>query len=142
MINRYLKDLGITEKDWPFDKNLKDNRYIPDDTFLSQSDTWSMTGTLAMIIYTYLMKFKETNKMSYPASLKSLDEWDKILEEELKKVKTISELRILNEQNFFDFQNKVREAVGTKPVDFFEFDADPRIRAMKAKARSRDKLLF
>ena len=62
------------------------------------------------------------------------------LEEELKKVKTISELRILNEQNFFDFQNKVREAVGTKPVDFFEFDADPRIRAMKAKARYRDKV--
>lgn len=80
MINKYLRDLGITEKDWPFKRDFKDKRYIPDDTGLAESDTWDMCSSLAMIIYTYLMKFKETDRCAYPA-LMTPKKWEKILDE-------------------------------------------------------------
>lgn len=88
MINKYLRDLGITEKDWPFKRDFKDNRYIPDDTGLAESDTWDMQKPLAMIIYTYLMKFKETDRISYPARL-TPEQWEKILKEMINGFATI-----------------------------------------------------
>ena len=51
------------------------------------------------------------------------------------------EVRILNEDNFFDFQNKIREACGDSPVKKPEVDdpnEDPRIKRIKQKARERD----
>ena len=83
MINKYLKDLGVTEKNWPFSRDFKDKRYIPDDTGLAESDTWDMKISLAMIIYTYLMKFKETDRIAYPARL-TPKEWEDILDEMIK----------------------------------------------------------
>ena len=83
MINKYLKDLGVTEKNWPFSRDFKDKRYIPDDTGLAESDTWDMQISLAMIIYTYLMKFKETDRIAYPARL-TPKEWEDILNEMIK----------------------------------------------------------
>ena len=83
MINRYLRDLGVTEKNWPFNRDFKDKRYIPDDTGLAESDTWDMQAPLAMIIYTYLMKFKETKRIAYPASL-SPEKWEKILDDMIR----------------------------------------------------------
>ena len=83
MINKYLKDLGVTEKNWPFSRDFKDKRYIPDDTGLAESDTWDMKISLAMIIYTYLMKFKETDRIAYPARL-TPKEWEDVLDEMIK----------------------------------------------------------
>ena len=83
MINKYLRDLGITEKDWPFKRDFKDKRYIPDDTGLAESDTWDMQKPLAMIIYTYLMQYKETSRCSYPAFLTE-EKWEEILDTMIK----------------------------------------------------------
>ena len=62
------------------------------------------------------------------------------LEEELSKVKEITDLRFLTEENYFDFQNLVRQACGNSPVEKPIKDEDPRIKKMKAKARYRDKI--
>lgn len=83
MINRYLRELGVKEKQYPFDAIKDDNRYIPDDTCLANSDTWSLYTGLAMIIYSYLMKFKETNKISYPANI-THEKWNEILDDMCK----------------------------------------------------------
>lgn len=51
------------------------------------------------------------------------------------------EVKILNEDNFFDFQNKIREACGDPPAKKPEPDdpnEDPRIKRIKQKARERD----
>ena len=58
----------------------------------------------------------------------------------LENVKDLSDLRYINEEDFFDFQNLVRDSVGDKPIDPPNPNEDPRIKAMKAKARYRDRI--
>ena len=59
---------------------------------------------------------------------------------DIKNVKSIDELRILKEEDYFDFQNLVREALGKKRVEPPNPNEDPRVKAIKAKARYRDKI--
>lgn len=66
------------------------------------------------------------------------------MEEELKQIqnmnKKIEDLRIINEEDFFAFQNLVREACGDSRVEPPNPNEDPRIKRIKAKARYRDKV--
>lgn len=62
------------------------------------------------------------------------------IENEITKVKKVEELRFLTEENYFDFQNKVRESLGIKKTEAPDPNMHPKIRAMKAKARYRDKI--
>lgn len=81
-LNRYLRDLGIDEKNFYFRHD--DERYTPDeDTGIPNSHTWEMSGVLAMIIYTYLMQYKETSRCSYPAFLTE-EKWEEILDTMIK----------------------------------------------------------
>lgn len=66
---------------------------------------------------------------------------------ELKKVlqnfNTLEDLVTINEQNYFDFQNVVREACGMKPITPPgppDPNEDPRIAAIKEKARMRERI--
>jgi hypothetical protein len=62
------------------------------------------------------------------------------LENETLKIKSVNDFRILNSDNFFDFQNAIRRALGDKPVEAPKENEDPRIKRMKAKARYRDRV--
>lgn len=62
------------------------------------------------------------------------------LEEALQKIESISQLIIISEQEFFDFQNLIRLATGQKVIDPPNPNEHPKIKAMKAKARYRDKV--
>lgn len=59
---------------------------------------------------------------------------------DLKEVKSVDQLRILKEEDFFEFQNLIRESLGRQKVEAPRPDENPRIKAMKAKARYRDKI--
>ena len=59
---------------------------------------------------------------------------------DISKAESLGDLRILKEEDFFDFQNLVREAIGKKTVEPPNPDEDPRVKAIKAKARKRDKI--
>jgi hypothetical protein len=64
-------------------------------------------------------------------------------EELVLKIKSIEDLITITEEEYFDFQNLIREACGDKPVKPPEIpnpDEDPRITAMKEKARRRDRI--
>jgi len=63
-----------------------------------------------------------------------------ILIGDIKELKKIEELRILRETDFFDFQNLIRQATGAKVIEPPRADEDPRVKAIKAKARYRDKI--
>lgn len=63
-----------------------------------------------------------------------------ILIGDIKEVKSVKELRQLTEEDYFDFQNLIREAAGQKPVEKPNPNEDPRIKRIKAKARYRDKI--
>ena len=62
------------------------------------------------------------------------------LEEVIKNLQSVSQLITISEEEFFDFQNLIRLAVDQRPVDPPNPNEHPKIKAMKAKARYRDKI--
>jgi hypothetical protein len=62
------------------------------------------------------------------------------IKETLKITNDIGKLRIIKEDEFFDFQNSIRAAMGEKEIEPPDPDEDPRVKRIKAKARYRDKI--
>ena len=58
----------------------------------------------------------------------------------LKTLDDLEKLPMLTEENYFDFQNHIRAALGDKMLEDYRRDKDPRVRRIKAKARYRDKI--
>ena len=59
---------------------------------------------------------------------------------ELKDVKKVDQLHFITEENYLDFQNAIREAVGLGKVEPPDPNMNPRLKKMKAKMRYRDKV--
>ena len=62
------------------------------------------------------------------------------LKEDLIHAKSINELRIIKKEDYFDFQNMLRRAIGEKEVEPYNPDENPKIKYFKAKARLRDRI--
>ena len=62
------------------------------------------------------------------------------LKDILPKAKSIEDLRIINENNYFSFQNALRRAIGEKEAEPYNPDENPKIKYFKAKARLRDRV--
>lgn len=65
------------------------------------------------------------------------------LEEVVTKIEKVDDLITIKEEEYFDFQNMIREVCGDKPLKPPEPpnpDEDPRIAAIKARARERDRI--
>lgn len=58
----------------------------------------------------------------------------------IKEMESIKDIDFLSEENYFDFQNKIRESLGEKPIEPPNPNEDPRVKKIKAKARYRDKV--
>ena len=58
----------------------------------------------------------------------------------LKKAKSVEELRIIKEENYFDLQQMMRRSIGEKEVEAYNPDENPKIKYFKAKARLRDRV--
>ena len=65
------------------------------------------------------------------------------LEQEVKRIQSIEQLITITEDEYFDFQNMIRQVLGEKPVkppEPINPNEDPRIARIKAKARERDRI--
>ena len=62
------------------------------------------------------------------------------LEQTLKTIKSVEELRIIKEENYFDFQQMLRRSVGEKPIESYNPNEHPKVKYFKAKARLRDRV--
>lgn len=62
------------------------------------------------------------------------------LETMISKAKTMEDLVMLKEEDFFDFQNVIRECIGKKIVEPPNPSEHPKIKEMKRKARYRDRV--
>lgn len=65
------------------------------------------------------------------------------LEEVVLEIKSIDDLLVLKEEDYFDFQNMIRVVNGVKtikPPEPIDPNEDPRIARIKAKARERDRI--
>jgi hypothetical protein len=47
---------------------------------ITAEEVWDLDFTLAKYIMPRLIKFKEVNKMSYPASFSSIEEWHSVID--------------------------------------------------------------
>lgn len=62
------------------------------------------------------------------------------IKKEISNITSIDQLRILREEDYFDFQNNLREALGEDKVSVPDPNEDPRVKRIKAKARYRDRI--
>ena len=62
------------------------------------------------------------------------------IEQKISKIKSVHELTIINEQNYFFLQNAIRESLGEKQIEPPNPNEHPKIKKMKAKARYRDRI--
>ena len=62
------------------------------------------------------------------------------LEEVLKNIKSIDQLRMIKEEDYFDFQQLLRRACGEKEVEPYNPNENPKVKYFKAKARLRDRV--
>ena len=65
------------------------------------------------------------------------------IEQQIQQIKSIDELVLLTEEEYFDFQNAIREALGDKakkPPEPEDPNENPIIARIKAKARERDRI--
>ena len=58
----------------------------------------------------------------------------------MPKLENIDELKLFKEEDFFEFQNLIRQSIGDDPAEPYNDKLHPKIRQMKAKARERDKI--
>ncbi len=62
------------------------------------------------------------------------------LKESLLNAKSVRDLRVITKDNYFDFQNALRRAVGEKEVEPYNPNENPKVKYFKAKARLRDRI--
>ena len=62
------------------------------------------------------------------------------LEDVLQNLQSVDQLVLIQEEEFFDFQNLIRMATNQKPVEPPNPNEHPKVKAMKAKARLRDRV--
>ena len=62
------------------------------------------------------------------------------LAETLQSARSIDDLRILDEENYFRFQNLIRQSMGEKELELYDPNENPKIKYFKAKARLRDRV--
>ena len=62
------------------------------------------------------------------------------LKDDLIHIKSVDELRIIKKEDYFDFQNALRRAIGEKEAEPYNPNENPKIKYFKAKARLRDRI--
>lgn len=60
--------------------------------------------------------------------------------EGLKDIKDVSQLRVIEEDDYFDFQNLVRQVLGDDPVERPNPNMNPKVALIKAKGRLRERI--
>ena len=62
------------------------------------------------------------------------------LKEIVKNIKSVEELKIIKEDNYFEFQQLLRRAIGEQEIEPYNPEENPKIKYFKAKARLRDRV--
>lgn len=85
--NKYLKELGIDEKYWLFDKNNQDDlRYVPDEEGFVDAEHFSLDTSLSLYIYSQLCYFRENCLVGHPSYM-TFDEWKSIIDKMIEAFK-------------------------------------------------------
>lgn len=121
------------------DKNGKPIRPPDPFTYLMGSSQYNKDFE-QKVVQSFELYLHEPVSLQYPANSIIIGD----LQKEILKISSIenimNELRIINKDNFFEFQNAIRCALGDKELEPPNPNENPRIKEMKAKARYRDRI--
>lgn len=62
------------------------------------------------------------------------------LKEIVKNIKSVEELKIIKEDNYFEFQQLLRRAIGEQEIEPYNPNLHPKVKYFKAKQRLRDRV--
>lgn len=87
-LNKYLREIGINEKYWLFDKdNQGDPRYIPDEEGFIDAEHFSLDTSLSLYIYSQLCYFRDwPAQFSCPMGM-TKEQWLKIIDKMIEAFK-------------------------------------------------------
>ena len=138
--NQYLKILTISQDDLQDElgKKLTEGEKAPTPMEFLLNNCYHFPEFKAVAQEAFLLFLHQPVTFFYEEKLIVVGR----LEDVVTKIKSINELDVIREEDYFDFQNIVRESCGYEPLTPIELpnpNEDPRITAMKAKARARDR---
>ena len=119
----YRKLLTISQEeieDLYIEKNIEGRVPTPLEYLLSASYNEKKIESILKEAITFFVH----DKVSFLYEQKSIVIGDLI--EIVKTLKSVEELKLIKEDNFFDFQNLIREALGDKPIEPPNPNEDPR----------------
>lgn len=87
-LNRYLRELGIDEKNWLFNKENKenDNRYNPDKEGFVDAEFFNLDYSLSLYIYSHLCYFRDNCLNGHPSSM-TFEQWKSIIDKMIEAFK-------------------------------------------------------
>lgn len=100
-LNKYLKELGIDENDWLFNKETQevDSRYKPDEEGFIDAEHFSLDYSLSLYIYSQLCYFRDHCMYGYPNEL-TFEKWKEIVDKMIEAFK----LQILEDDTWDRFK--------------------------------------
>lgn len=93
--NKYLKELGINETDYPFNVIEEDSYYIEDEEGFKKSEFFSLDYSLSLYIYSQLCYFREHCLYGYPNGFTE-EKWKDTIDKMIEAFKLI----ITEDQSF------------------------------------------
>lgn len=86
--NKYLKELGIKETDFPFKDENDDPRYEEDEEGFRDCEFFSLDYSLSLYIYSHLCYFKEYCLYGHPCGMTN-EQWCSILDKMIEAFKLL-----------------------------------------------------
>ena len=78
--NKYLREIGIDENYWLFDKdNQNDPRYIPDEEGFVMAEHFNLDTTLSVYLYCQLCYFRDYPMTCATPMGMTQEQWEKII---------------------------------------------------------------
>ena len=112
-LNKYLKELGIDEHNWLFDKETQeiDDRYKPDEEGFIDAEHFSLDYSLSLYIYSQLCYFRDHCLVGHPAYM-TFEQWKDIIDKMIEAFK----LQILEDNTWdrFQYPNEAEKVKASK----------------------------
>lgn len=114
--NKYLKELGLEKKDFPFDRSVRqDDRYkLEKELGVIEAQTWNLDDTIVYELYTYLRAFQENySNFGIPCPYCDKEdgekEWYNIIQEIVDGLKSYILAHQLESSNYKDYEECKRQ---------------------------------
>lgn len=117
-LNKYLRELGIDENHWLFNKEdiETDIRYQEDEEGFKDAEFFSLDNSLSLYIYSQLCYFREHCLVGYPAYLGE-EKWKEILDKMIEAFR----LMIIGEEIYYhgnDKEKKILSKNAQKKINY------------------------